>query len=65
MEEATETALMGRTTISVSDERADELHDMKGRGDSYDDVLARVLKENKELLEENERLHERLEELKE
>ena len=49
----------------MSDERADELHDMKGRGDSYDDVLARVLKENKELLEENERLHERLEELKE
>ena len=34
---------MGRTTISVSDEVADELHNMKRRGESYDDVLRRVI----------------------
>ena len=34
---------MGRTTISVSDEVADELHSMKHRGESYDDVLRRVI----------------------
>lgn len=30
---------MGRTTIQVSDELADELHDRKGRGESYEDVI--------------------------
>ncbi len=34
---------MTDTTISVSDEVADILHDMKNRGDSYDDVLVRLL----------------------
>lgn len=34
---------MSRTTISVSDEVADALHDMKHRGESYDDVLRRTL----------------------
>ncbi|WP_290817206.1 antitoxin VapB family protein [Halovivax sp.] len=34
---------MGRTTISVSDEVADKLHELKGRGESYDDVLRRIL----------------------
>lgn len=30
---------MGRTTIQVSEELADELHSRKGRGDSYEDVI--------------------------
>jgi len=34
---------MGRTTISVSDELADELHDRKQRGDSYEDVIWRLI----------------------
>jgi len=34
---------MGRTTISVQDETADELHDLKERGESYDDVVSRLL----------------------
>ncbi|MGB9931547.1 hypothetical protein [Haloarcula amylolytica] len=33
---------MGRTTIQVSDELADELHDRKSRGDSYEDVIWRL-----------------------
>jgi hypothetical protein len=36
---------MGRTTISVSDELADELYERKGRGESYEDVLWRLLEE--------------------
>ena len=31
------------TTIRVTPEVADELHGMKDRGESYDDVLRRVL----------------------
>ena len=34
---------MGRTTIQVSDELADELHGRKNRGDSYEDVIWRVI----------------------
>jgi predicted CopG family antitoxin len=34
---------MGRTTISVDDETADELHELKQRGESYDDVVNRLL----------------------
>jgi hypothetical protein len=30
---------MGRTTIQVTDELADELHDRKDRGDTYEDVI--------------------------
>ena len=30
---------MGRTSIQVSDELADELHDRKDRGESYEDVI--------------------------
>lgn len=37
------TADMGRTTIQVSDELADELHGRKGRGDSYEDVIWRLI----------------------
>jgi len=36
---------MGRTTISVSDELADDLHDRKQRGDSYEDVINRLIQE--------------------
>lgn len=36
---------MGRTTIQVSDELADELHDRKDRGDSYEDVIWRLIEE--------------------
>ncbi|MDQ2072830.1 antitoxin VapB family protein [Haloarcula sp. H-GB4] len=36
---------MGRTTIQVSDELADELHDRKSRGDSYEDVIWRLIEE--------------------
>jgi len=34
---------MGKTTIEVADNTADELHDMKNRGDSYDDVIQRLI----------------------
>jgi len=34
---------MGRTTIQVSDELADELHDRKERGESYEDVVWRLI----------------------
>lgn len=34
---------MGRTTISVAEETADQLHELKGRGESYDDVIQRLL----------------------
>jgi predicted CopG family antitoxin len=37
------TADMGRTSIQVSDELADELHDRKERGDSYEDVVWRLI----------------------
>jgi len=39
---------MDRTTISVADETADELHDMKQRGDSYDDVIRRLIADFKD-----------------
>lgn len=42
---------MGRTTISVSEEVADKLHDLKQRGESYDDVLRRLLAERGEDIE--------------
>ena len=51
---------MGSTTIRVDDDTADDLHVLKERGDSYDDVIRRLLKEsdthrspNKELDNEN------------
>lgn len=36
---------MGRTTISVDEETADRLHELKQRGESYDDVVKRLLEE--------------------
>jgi hypothetical protein len=38
-------ASMGRTTIQVSEELADELYARKQRGDSYEDVIWRLLDE--------------------
>lgn len=35
---------MGTTTIQVSDKLADELHQRKERGDSYEDVIWRELR---------------------
>lgn len=32
-----------RTSISVTDKLADELYDRKGRGDSYEDVIWRLM----------------------
>jgi predicted CopG family antitoxin len=45
MDTPTQAATMGRTTIQVSDELADELHDRKERGDSYEDVIWRLIEE--------------------
>jgi predicted CopG family antitoxin len=42
---ATDTVPMGRTSIQVSDELADELYNRKERGESYEDVIWRVLEE--------------------
>lgn len=36
---------MGRTTIQVSDELADELYERKNRGESYEDVIWRLIEE--------------------
>lgn len=36
---------MGRTSIQVSEELADELHDRKDRGDSYEDVIWRLIEQ--------------------
>jgi predicted CopG family antitoxin len=40
-----QSANMGRTTVSLDDETADVLHTMKERGDSYDDVVRRLIKD--------------------
>jgi predicted CopG family antitoxin len=43
MDSTPEAPDMGRTTIQVSDELADELHSRKDRGDSYEDVIWRLI----------------------
>lgn len=48
------TIYMDRTTISVSDEVADKLHELKERGDSYDEVLRRILAERGEDIEQED-----------
>ena len=40
-----QSANMGRTTVSLDDETADVLHTMKERGDSYDDVVRRLIED--------------------
>lgn len=36
---------MGRTSIAVDTDTADELHELKQRGESYDDVILRLLEQ--------------------
>jgi len=50
MGQENEQANMGRTSIQVSDELADELHSRKDRGESYEDVIWRLIRS-----EENDR----------
>lgn len=37
---------MASTTIRLDKETADDLHALKRRGDSYDDVVSRLLEEH-------------------
>lgn len=48
MSESTTSIDMGRTTIQVSDELADELHERKDRGESYEDVIWKLIDEEGE-----------------
>lgn len=43
---------MPKTSIQVSEELADELHDRKERGDSYEDVIWDLIKTTDETCEE-------------
>jgi hypothetical protein len=43
MDTTEEASPMGRTSIQVSDELADDLHERKQRGDSYEDVIWRLI----------------------
>jgi len=43
---STETVPMGRTSIQVSDELADELYERKERGESYEDVIWRLMEDS-------------------
>lgn len=36
---------MGKTNIRIDRSTADRLHDLKERGDSYDDVIRRLLED--------------------
>lgn len=56
MESTTQMEDMGRTSIQVSDELADELYDRKQRGESYEDVIWRLIEiaDEKEETEEND-----------
>jgi len=38
--------MMGQTTIRIDDSTADQLHNKKNRGDSYDDVIKRLLEKD-------------------
>lgn len=42
----TEHTPMGRTSIGISEELADELHSRKERGDSYEDVIWRLIEQS-------------------
>ena len=47
-QESTIGTMVDRTTISVSDELADELYTRKKRGDSYEDVIWRLIEESED-----------------
>jgi predicted CopG family antitoxin len=40
-----ETDSMGKTSIQVTDELADELYNRKQRGESYEDVIWRLIEQ--------------------
>lgn len=42
---AQEVGMADRTSISVSEELADELYSRKNRGESYEDVIWRLIEE--------------------
>lgn len=46
MSTAAQTEAMAKTSIQVSEELADELHSRKQRGDSYEDVIWRLIEDN-------------------
>lgn len=46
---------MSDTSIRVSEELADELHDRKNRGDSYEDVIWRLVEKADAYEAENDR----------
>lgn len=48
MDATTDPPDMGRTTIQVSDELADELHSRKSRGESYEDVIWNLIEQGDE-----------------
>jgi len=50
--EAETETMADRTSISVSHELADELYDRKQRGESYEDVIWRLIEENDEATDE-------------
>ena len=37
---------MGRTTVPVDEQTADALAELKSRGDTYDDVIRRLLRDD-------------------
>jgi predicted CopG family antitoxin len=41
-------SMTAEKTIRISEENREELHELKGVGDSYDDVIARLLEEYRE-----------------
>lgn len=43
MGETTQATTMSRTSISASEELADELYERKRRGESYEDVIWRLI----------------------
>ncbi len=46
---------MGSTTIRVDEDTADALHGLKGRGDSYDDVVRDLLETHRSTNKETEK----------
>jgi len=53
---------MGRTTIAVKKETKDELIHLGRKGESYDDIIARLLKLSKDELKLIEEVYRRIDE---
>lgn len=45
---------MSDTSIRVSEDLADELHDRKSRGDSYEDVIWRLIEKADDIEDESD-----------